>query len=378
MPAARPPAGRVDLIGVLVSRPRVLKRFRAVPLAAAALGLAVVISGCNAASSKDDGDGGGSGDKKSAGRKFVLITPDPLGQNDFLKLGAKGIASAAKAHDGSSKIYESKDATTREQNLQAAIADKPEVVAMVGFEFIDLLAKHAAANPKQQFLLVDACTAKPVASKNVTCAVFREHEAAYLAGAEAGLLTKGKVGAVGPIDTPQFRRFTEGFAAGAKKTRPKVSAKSVFVGGQSPFDDSARAKEQAASLITKGADQIMAGAVAGNFGIFEAAEAKGAGAYGVDSNQCPSSPGTVVDNVLKKTDVAVSKGIETILAKKGGGVASYGLKEGGMSLTGLEPGLKNSKCVIAKHPDVLKKIKDLRQQIADGKLKVADPAAAKK
>ena len=58
--------------------------------------------------------------------------------------------------------------------------------------------------------------------------------------------------------------------------------------------------------------------------------------------------------MLKKTDVAVEKGIAQILDGKGGTTVSYGLKEGGMSLTGLEPGVADSKCLIADHKDVLR------------------------
>lgn len=119
----------------------------------------------------------------------------------------------------------------------------------------------------------------------------------------------------------------------------------------------------------------MAAAAAGNYGVFEAAKAKGAFAYGVDVNQCPSAPGTVVDNVIKRTDIAVEKGIEQVLAGQTGTTTSYGLKEGGISLTGLEKGVGSSKCVIAEHPDVLKKIEALRDQIVSGELTVDDPAA---
>ncbi len=87
-------------------------------------------------------------------------------------------------------------------------------------------------------------------------------------------------------------------------------------------------------------------------------------------------PGTVVDNVIKKTDVAVERGVEQVLAGKAGTLVSYGLKEGGISLTGLEAGVDSSKCVIAQHKDVLTKVEALRDQIVSGKLKVDDPAAS--
>jgi len=340
---------------------------RTLQVAATTALLVTAATACNAAAKDDAGSAGSD-------TSFTLVTPDAVGQNEFLKLAVSGIKSAAKQHNGSQKVYESTDTASQQQNVQAAVDAKPDVIVLVGFEFADIVAQQAEKNPKQQFLIVDACTTKTF--KNVSCAVFREHEGVFLAGAEAGLLSKsGKVGAVDVLDTPQFRRYSDPFAAGAKKVAPKTTTDTRFVGGQSPFDDSARAKEQAGTLLAKGYDQLMAAAAAGNYGVFEAAKAKGAYAYGVDVNQCTAAPGTVVDNVIKRTDVAVEKGIESVLDGKAGTTVSYGLKEGGISLTGLEDGVATSKCVIADHADVLAKVKELRDQIVSGKLTVDDPAA---
>ncbi|MDX3454936.1 BMP family ABC transporter substrate-binding protein [Streptomyces sp. ME02-8801-2C] len=343
---------------------------RTIPLAAMTALLVAGATACNAAS-KDDA----SSDSSAGAASFTLVTPDAVGQNEFLKLAVTGVKAAAKAHNGSEKVFESTDTASQQQNVQAAIDAKPDVVVLVGFEFADLVAQQAEAHPEQQFLMIDACTTKAFA--NVSCGVFREHEGVFLAGAEAGLLSRsGKVGAVDVLDTPVFRRFSDPFAAGAQHVAAKTETGTRFVGGQSPFDDSARAKEQANDLLSKGYDQLMAAAAAGNYGVFEAAKAKGAFAYGVDVNQCPSAPGTVVDNVIKRTDIAVEKGVEQVLAGQTGTTTSYGLKEGGISLTGLEKDVDSSQCVIAKHPDVLKKVEALRDEIVSGKLTVDDPAAA--
>lgn len=343
---------------------------RSLQFAALAAGTALLATACNAAAKDSASDS-----SASSGKSFTLVTPDPVGQNEFLKLAVTGVQAAAKAHDGTQTVYQSSDTASEQQNVQAAVDAAPDVIVLMGFEFADLVAQQAEAHPEQQFLMVDACTTKTY--KNVSCATFREHEGVYLAGAEAGLLSEsGKVGAVDVLDTPQFRRYSDPFAAGAKAVAPKTTASTRFVGGQSPFDDSARAKEQANALLAKGTDQIMAAAAAGNYGVFEAAKAKGAYAYGVDVNQCTSAPGTVVDNVIKKTDVAVEEGIKQVLDGNTGKTISYGLKEGGISLTGLEAGVDTSKCVIADHKDVLTKVEALRDQIVSGELKVDDPAAS--
>ena len=80
-----------------------------------------------------------------------------------------------------------------------------------------------------------------------------------------------------------------------------------------------------------------------------------------------------MDNVEKRTDVVIEKGVAGIF--KGGQpqVAALGLSEGGMTLTGLEPGVDNSGCLIAKYPDVIEKVKAIRDEIVSGKLKIEDP-----
>jgi len=118
-----------------------------------------------------------------------------------------------------------------------------------------------------------------------------------------------------------------------------------------------------------------AASAAGNLGVFSAAKTSGIQAFGVDVNQCPASPGNVVDNVIKRTDIAVERGIEQIASGKPGGATSYGLKEGGITLTSLEAGLETSQCLIAQHPDTIKTVGGLRDQIVAGTLTVADPAA---
>jgi basic membrane protein A len=347
---------------------------RAVPLVTVGLlAGALALGGCNASASKGGSAAGGSSGG-NGGPALILVTPEPVGVNDFLKLAVKGVEDAARTAGGTSKVFQSQDATAVQQQLDAAVAERPGVVTAVGFEFADALAAAAKAHPDQQFLFVDACTTDTL--PNVTCAVFREHEAVYLAGIEAGMLTKsGKVGAVVALDTPQIRRYADPFGAGAQHAKPGVTSTPLFVGGQSPFNDPARAKEQALSLVAQGADEVMAASAAGNLGVFDAAKGGQFQAFGVDVNQCGQAPGHVVDNVVKRVDTVEADALGKILGgAKGGQVVSYGLKEHGISLTGLEDDVASSGCLIADRQDVLSAVKTARDQIVAGSLTVQDPA----
>jgi basic membrane protein A len=337
-------------------------------LAAGALSV-TVLAGCNASSSS----GGGGDNASNSGPSLILITPEPVGVNPFLQLAVDGVKKAAKDAGGKERVFESQDATNIQQQMDAAVAESPDVLAVVGFEFADSVAAAAQAHPDQKFLFVDACTTQQF--PNVTCAVFREHEAVYLAGVEAGLLSRsGKVGAVVALDTPQIRRYADPFGAGAQSVKPGIPFTPLFVGGNSPFNDPARAKEQALALVAQGADYVMAAAAAGNLGVFDAAKDGKFAAFGVDVNQCPTAPGHVVDNVVKEVDVVTADSIGNILDGKSGGTVSYGLKENGVTLTGLQDGVGSSQCLIADHPDVIDQVKTVRDKIVSGEVTVHDPA----
>ncbi|MBV9288116.1 MAG: BMP family ABC transporter substrate-binding protein [Hyphomicrobiales bacterium] len=312
---------------------------------------------------------------------FVYVTPNPLGVNDFLKLGKVGTERAAQELGGEAKTYESSDPTTQRQNLEAAAKAGARIVIAIGFEFNDMLPEVAAAYPKVEFLQIDSCPFQKM-KPNIHCAVFREYEGSYLTGAEAGWTTKtGKVGAISALDIPFLHRYTDGFVEGAKHAKPDVKiSPTLWIGGTpvTAFSDPARGQERGAAMVADGADRILAAGAGSNGGIFKAMQdAVGAEAFGVDVNQCPQAPGVVMDNVEKKTNVAVESAIKGIMAGSEPPIATLGLKEGGMSVVALDPDVKASKCTIADYPDVIEKVKALRDEIVNGSIKIADPMMAK-
>jgi basic membrane protein A and related proteins len=310
---------------------------------------------------------------------FVYVSPNAIGVNDFLKLGKIGTERVAKELGADAKTYESTDPTTQRQNLEAAAKAGAAVVIAIGFEFNDMLPDVADAYPKTKFLQIDSCPFAKM-KPNIYCSVFREYEASYLTGAEAALTSKtGKVGAISAIDIPFLHRYTDAFVEGAKHVKPDVGVSpTLWVGGNSPFQDPARGQQRAAAMLADGVDRLLAAGAGSNGGIFKAMQdAPGAFAFGVDTNQCPQAPGFVMDNVEKKTDVAVELAVKGII---GGGqqpITALGLKEGGMALTGLGDDVKGSQCTIADYPDAIAKVKALRDEIANGTLKIADPMTAK-
>ena len=310
-------------------------------------------------------------------KTIIYVSPNPLGVNEFLKMGKTGTNAVAKKLGAKARTYEAKDPTTRKQDVEAAVHDGADIVVVLGFEFNDIIPEVATKNPNTKFLIVDQFIEKPPA--NVWESVFREWEGSYLAGAEAAWLSKsGKIGSVSALDIPFLKRWTVAFEQGAKAVRPDITVTpTLFVGGDNPFSDPVRAEQQAQAQLAAGDDVLYAVTAGGNGGVFKAAKDKGALAIGVDANQCPGAPGTVLDNMEKHVDKALEKAVEGIVKGDQPQIVAYGLKEGGVGLTAFDPGLAKSQCEIAKHPDVVAKLKALRDKIESGEIKLSDPMFVK-
>lgn len=307
---------------------------------------------------------------------IVYVSPDVIGVNPFLQMGKTGIEAAAAKIGATSATYEGAGPDARKENVLAAINEGASIVVVLGFEFNDIIIELAPTAPEVQFLIVDQCIESQ--PDNVHCAVFREHEAAYLVGIEAGLLSTGKLGAVGALDIPFMHRFTDGFAAGVMASNPAATVDVRWVGGDNPFGDPVRAKEQAVAINGAGADVIFAATSGGDFGIFEAAKAAGFKVASVDVNHCPEVPGQMVDVMLKRVDNAIVQAVETIKSGAVHSFASYGLKEGGMTVMGIEPDLiADSGCMVADHPEVAAAAQAAAARIIDGSLVLEDPLFAK-
>jgi basic membrane protein A and related proteins len=327
------------------------------------LALAMVAAAC-----------GGTDDvaEEPDGPTFIYVTPNPIGVNKFLELGQVGTQRAAEKLGGTWRTFESTDDSSRRANIEAAVDAAPDVIVLTTFTLVELADEFSKANPDQEFILIDTCPEAP--APNLHCGVFREHEGAYLLGIMAGHLSESKkVGSVGALDIPFLHRYTDSFALGAQSVDPSITDTQVWIGGDNPFSDPARAKEQALAVAAQGADHIFAVGAGSNGGIFEAATQQGFFSYGVDVNQCPDAPGSIVDSNMKLVDALVEQLIDQILAGTAGSVVSFGLAEGGTGVMALSDDLANSQCVIAEHPDVVEAVKAAAQGIIDGSIVVPDP-----
>jgi basic membrane protein A len=310
-----------------------------------------------------------------AAEKVILISPLPFGVDVYLNMTRTGTERGARNIGAAVKVFESSDPETRSENIRAALNYKATIIVAPGPEFVDIVPDFAEDNPNVKFLMLEDCSAR--LARNVYCVLLRTYEAAFLAGVEAGLTSSSlKVGTIAPVDYPESHRYTDPFADGARYARPEVQVHpTLWIGGDNPWADPLRAQNQAAVMLGDGVDRILATVAAGNGGIYKVvSNTPGALAIGLDVNECPDAPGHILDSAVRHIDLVMARAIESIAAGTQPQTVSYGLKEGAVSLTGLEAGAGDSQCVIARYPEVLAKLSQVRERIIDGQIKIPDPA----
>ncbi|NMO95088.1 BMP family protein [Paenibacillus lemnae] len=304
----------------------------------------------------------GSGEKK----RIALVLPEKIGVNPFFALMDEGLKKAGEEFDVEVKTIESTDPASIETNLRTAVAEKYDLIITSTFQMEDALKKIAPENEDVPFAIIDTVVEGP----NIRSVVFREHEAAYLLGAAAGLATQtGKVGNVVADDIPIMHKYMTGFEEGAKSVRPDVE---IFVNYVGSFTDPAKAKEFALLQHSKGADFVAGMSAVGDLGVFEAAKEKGFYASGQDTDNTGTDPEHIVLAQLKGTDAVV---YETVKDFTEGNftfdVKDYGLKEGGVGLTYVT---HESETPLNDFigQDVIDQLKGISEDIISGKIKVTN------
>jgi basic membrane protein A len=222
--------------------------------------------------------------------------------------------------------FEITSESQREQALQTMARRGALLVVGVGFGHAVAIDKLARLYPQQRFTLIDGMVDLP----NVQSVVYREQEGCFLVGMLAALTTKtGTIGFVGGMDAPLTRRYAGAYIQGAHAVKPELAVLQTMVGTTADaWKDPARGAELARSQLDRGADILFAAAGASGLGVMQAAADAGKLSIGVDTDQSPLHPGSVLTSMIKRVDLAVYQSM--MAAHDGswqGGKLSLGLKE---------------------------------------------------
>ncbi|MED1469507.1 BMP family protein [Bacillus salipaludis] len=251
-------------------------------------------------------------------------------------------------------------------NLNTLARQGFNLVFGIGFLMHNAVDEIAKQQPKNNFAIIDDEVKEP----NVASVLFKEQEAAFLAGVAAALQTKtNKIGFIGGMKIPVIERFEAGFLAGVKAAKPEAKVDVQYSGA---FDKAELGQTIASKMYSSGDDVVFHAAGATGNGLFKEASDlkkkdpnKEIWAIGVDQDQSFMGPDVVLTSAMKRVDLAV-KDIAT-KAKEGnfpgGQTTVYGLHEDGVGLAPI-----NSKA--SNKAAIEKAVKDWTDKIKSGAVKV--------
>jgi basic membrane protein A len=239
------------------------------------------------------------------------------------------------------------------------------------------LAKAAKDCPDTKFAIIDDSSAS---APNIANLIFAEHEGSFLVGAAAALKsTSGQVGFVGGCLVPLIQKFEAGYKAGVeqvnkdegKKVTVNVKYLSTPADKCSGFNDPAKGRTTAEGQYDAGSDVVYQAAGGSGTGVFQAAQAKGKAAIGVDSDQYNTVDASlrevIITSMLKRVDVAVYDFLKPFIDDGGftAGTTIFDLKADGV-------GYSTSG---GKVDDIKAKLDAYKQKIVDGSITVPDKVA---
>lgn len=260
------------------------------------------------------------------------------------------------------------DPTSIEPALRAFAQYGYNLIAGVGFVQGPIITQIAADYPALHFVVIDSASDLP----NVASLLFREHEGSFLVGMIAAYQSKtGILGFVGGMDIPLIHKFATGYEEGARYVNPKIRIIRNYVGiTDTAWNNPGKGRELANSQYEQGADIIFQAAGNSGLGVFDAAEAYGKYAIGVDANQNWIKPGYILTSMLKRVENAVYSIVrEEVEGQFKGGIHIYGLENDGVDYALDE---FNRHLIPA---EVIEKVEQAKRDIISGRIRVTDAMA---
>ena len=311
------------------------------------------------ASSEEETEAETEEDIDGTGFKIGMVT-DVGGVNDgsFNQSAWEGLQRAGEAFGCEVKYIESKGDADYVPNIESFLDEDYDLIVCVGYMMADAVRDAAELYPDQKFAIIDDASNADL--DNVTCMMFEQEQASYLVGLAAGYTTESNiVGFVTGAANETMNSFGYGYCAGVLDANPDAT---VLQYNANSFGDASGGKTAVNTMVTKGADVVFHAAGGTGIGVIDGCKENKIWAIGVDSDQSPLAPETILTSALKRVDNACYDATKkTILGTLEGGVETYDLAAGGVDIAPTTDNLSK---------DVLEKIEDAKKDIIAGDLVV--------
>ena len=311
------------------------------------------------ASSEEETEAETEEDIDGTGFKIGMVT-DVGGVNDgsFNQSAWEGLQRAAENFGCEVKYIESKGDADFVPNIESFLDEDYDLIICTGYVMADAVRDAAELNPDQKFAIVDDASNADL--DNVTCMMFEQEQASYLVGLAAGYTTESNVvGFVVGQANETMNSFGYGYLAGVLDANPDAT---ILQYNANSFGDASAGKTAVNTMVTKGADVVFHAAGGTGLGVIDGCKENGIWAIGVDSDQSPLAPETILTSALKRVDNACYDAAKkTILGTLEGGLSTYDLAAGGVDIAPTTDNLSK---------DVIEKIEKAKEDIIAGDLVV--------
>ena len=150
-----------------------------------------------------------------------------------------------------------------------------------------------------------------VESRNVASIFPQQQEGSFLLGALAGMMTNTSViGFVGGEEYPNVVNIFEGYKQGAEWANDNITVIGTYL---NDWDNPARGREAATSIIRQGADFMFHVADSSGQGVIQASDESGIYALGAVQDQNHLAPDTVLSSFVLDVDKAYDSVVKMVM-----------------------------------------------------------------
>ena len=249
----------------------------------------------------------GSGGWAQTGKtRVVLLLTGVITDGGWSQLAFNGLKNLGARHGFQTAFAENISLAQMQEVVRGYADDGYDLLLGHGFEFSSALLDIAPDYPHQHFF-VTSFLPQPVVPPNIMFINMGYFGAAFGAGALAALISDRKqaVGFVGGEDDPTQRRIQKAFITGARNTVPGIQGLGIITGD---YDNAAKGREAAATLIGNGADVIWHAADVTGLGAIQGAVAGKVKVMGCYSDQTSLAP----NNMATSFEMNLEGLVETI------------------------------------------------------------------
>ncbi|WP_421654811.1 BMP family protein [Leptothermofonsia sp. ETS-13] len=288
----------------------------------AAVGGSLLLKACSNSSPTTGTSPAASPTTPAAGLKAAIVLPGIITDKAWNQAGYKGLNEIKSRLEAEVAYVEKVGQADQVEALSDFARRGFNLIYAHGGQFDASIKQVAPQFPNTFFVGVNGAAT----GTNHASLLIENLQASYLCGIIGATMSKsGKMAYIAGQEFQATQEELRGFILGARSVKPDIQVSSTFIGD---WNDAARAKEAAETLISAGADVIYQWLDNASPTVLQTCADKGVYAFGNTADQLEVAPKAVLTSAVKRIDLAIAKLAElTSKNELKGQVYALGLEE---------------------------------------------------